>query len=95
MIIIKILGILDIFVGLTFWIYGIFDIAAWSGFILLLGLILLIKGVVFILGLAFASIMDIIAGILIIIGSSVELNTIFVVIIAIFILQKGIFSMMG
>jgi len=93
--IIKILGILDIFVGLFFWIFMIFNIQSLSAFVFLLGLFLLAKGIVFLTQLSIASILDIVSSIFILIGSSSDLPTLIVIIVSIFLLQKGIFSLMG
>jgi len=93
--IIKILGILDIFLGLSFWIFVVFNLQNFSGFVLLLGLFLLAKGIVFITNFSIASILDILSSIIIIIGSSTQLPLIVVIIVSIFLLQKGIFSLVG
>jgi len=94
--IIKILGILDIFVGLVFWLFGIFNIIP-SSFILLLGLILLVKGIIFITGLSIVSAVDIISGIIIIIASASEIimPKLVIILVALFLIQKGIFSMLS
>jgi uncharacterized membrane protein len=93
--IIKILGILDIVVGLLFWVYGIFHVESLEGIIFILGLFLLVKGLVFISTMDIASAFDVVFGILIIIGISIMLPKVLVIIISIFILQKGIFSMLS
>ena len=92
--IIKILGILDIIAGICFWLFGIFHIIP-GNFIFILGLFLLGKGIVFITGLSFASFLDVIFGIIIIVGVSFVLPKIIVILISFFIIQKGIFSLMG
>ena len=92
--IIKVLGILDLFVGIVFWIFGIFHIIP-SSFVLVLGLFLLAKGIVFITGLSITSFLDIISSIIIITATSVAMPKIVVILIAIFLIQKGIFSMLG
>lgn len=92
--IIKLLGILDIFIAICFWIFGIFGWIS-NSFILLLGLFLLVKGIVFITGLSFASILDILASVIIILGSSYELPNIAIIIISLFLLQKGIMSLLN
>ena len=92
--IIKILGVLDIFIGICFWIFGVFNLLPKS-FILLLGLFLLAKGVVFITGLSFASFLDILAAVLIIIASSVAFPLVVIIIISLFLIQKGAFSLMS
>ncbi len=73
----------------------VFNIQSWSGFVLLLGLFLLVKGIVFITQLSLASILDIISSIAIITASSFELPVIVVVIVSLFLLQKGIFSLLS
>ena len=70
--IIKILGILDIFIAVVFWLFGIFHIIP-SSFILILGLFLLVKGIVFITGLSIISFLDIISAVIIIIASASEI----------------------
>ncbi len=92
--IIKILGILDIFIGLCFWLFGIFNIIPKS-FILILGLFLLVKGIIFITGLSVTSFLDIICAVIIITGSSIVLPKIVVILVAIFLIQKGVFSLFG
>lgn len=94
--IIKILGIIDIFVGMCFWLFGIFHLLPES-FILILGLFLLVKGIVFITGLSIVSFLDILSSIIIIIASASEVTmpNIVVIIITLFLLQKGIFSMLS
>lgn len=93
--IIKVLGILDLFVGSVFWLFGIFHIIP-SSFVLILGLFLLAKGVIFITGLSIVSFLDIISAVIIIIASASEvvMPNLVVILIAIFLIQKGIFSML-
>ena len=89
--IVKVLGTLDIFIGICFWIFGIFNIIP-SGLMIILGLFLLIKGVIFVLQLDIASILDIIAAIIILIATAIHLPFVIVIIVSIYLLQKGIFS---
>jgi hypothetical protein len=93
--IVKILGILDIFIAICFWIFGIFDLKIMAGFILILGLYLLAKGVVFVTGLSFASFFDILFAIIIIVASSITMPKIIVIIASLFLIQKGVFSLMS
>ena len=93
--IIKILGILDIIVGLMFWIFGVFHIESLSGLFLIFGLFLIVKGIVFITGLSIVSILDIVFGFVIIAASSIELPVVVIVIISLFLIQKGVFSLLG
>jgi len=92
--IIKLLGALDIFIGICFWIFGIFGLIPES-FILILGLFLVAKGIVFITGLSIISFLDIISGIVIVVGSSVVLPKVVVIIISLFLFQKGVFSLVS
>jgi len=89
---VKLLGILDIFIAVCFWLFGIFGLFP-DKFIMILGFLLLIKGLVFVIGFSVMSFLDIIVGILIIIATSVEMPYAAIIIIALFLLQKGIFSM--
>jgi hypothetical protein len=90
---VKILGILDIFIAVCFWMFGMFRMEFLSGFILVLGLILLAKGIIFITGISIASVIDIIVALMIIWASSVYMPVALIFIISLFLLQKGIFSL--
>tara|TARA_Y100000034_G_C6626451_1_gene273286 strand:- start:237 stop:518 length:282 start_codon:yes stop_codon:yes gene_type:complete len=92
--IVKILGLLDIFVGLVFWLFGIFHIIP-SSFVLILGLFLLAKGIIFITGFSVGSFLDIISAIIIITATGIEIPKLIVIIVCLFLLQKGIFSLAG
>jgi hypothetical protein len=93
--IVKILGIMDIFIAICFWIFGIFGLLP-SGFILFLGLYLLFKGVIFIVtGPNFPSLLDIICGLIILLSTTIGLSKFIVVILVLFLLQKGIFSLLS
>lgn len=93
--ILKVLGILDIFIGICFWIFGIFQISFLNQFIFILGILLLIKGVIFMTQLSLASILDIVAALIIISSASVIMPKIVIIIIGLFLLQKGIFSLLS
>ena len=92
--IIKILGILDIFVALVFWVFGIFHIIPKS-FILILGLFLLVKGLVFSIKINVTSTLDVISAIIIISSTSVPMPRFIVIIVTLFLLQKGAFSLLS
>ena len=92
---IKILGILDILVALVFWIFAVFDLYSLSTLVLFLGLFLLAKGIVFATTLNIVSFLDILSSIIIIAGTYYDLPLVIVIIISLFLLQKGIFSMLG
>lgn len=93
--IVKVLGALDIFVALVFWIFGIFHLGFLSGFVLILGFFLLVKGVAFAISLNAVSVLDIVSALIIISATSFVLPKIIVIIVALFLLQKGVFSMMS
>jgi len=92
--IIKILGILDIFVGICFWLFGIFHVIP-SSFILILGLYLLAKGIAFITGLSFISLLDIVSSFIIIASTSNTMPQVVVILVSLFLLQKGVFSLLS
>jgi hypothetical protein len=92
--IVKVLGIFDIFVGIVFWIFGMFHILPES-LVFILGLFLLAKGIAFATNLNITSILDIISAIIIISATSVIMPQIMIILVALFLLQKGIFSLLG
>ena len=91
---VKLLGVLDIFIAICFWIFVVLGVIPKS-FIMALGIILLIKGLVFIIGLSVASILDIICALIIIIASAIEVPHVVSIIAALFLVQKGIFSLVS
>lgn len=97
--IVRLFGAIDIFVGLVFWIYSMLNSIGWeiipSGLILLLGIILLIKGLIFAVGLDFLSILDVVAGIIILGAVSFTFPIIIIHVIALFLVAKGIISLAG
>ena len=92
--IIKILGLLDIFVAACFWLFGIWGLIP-ANFILLLGLFLLAKGVVFSTKLNVISVLDIVSSVIIILSASNPMPDFVIILVALFLLQKGIFSWLG
>jgi len=92
--IVKVLGILDIFVAACFWIFGILG---WipSSFVFVLGLFLLVKGIVFVTGFAISSILDIVSAIIIISATSIDMPNLVVILVTLFLLQKGLFSLVS
>ncbi|MBR9703982.1 hypothetical protein GOV12_01105 [Candidatus Pacearchaeota archaeon] len=96
--VIKILGILDIFAAIVFWIFGIFKLQENTmivGLLMFLGIYLLIKGVVFLISADIASVLDIISAFIIIGATAVIMPKIVVIIVSLYLLQKGIFSLMS
>ena len=90
--IVKILGILDIFIAVIFWLFGMFHIIP-SNLVLFLGIILLVKGLIFVFNLNITSILDIISAVLIILATSITMPTIVIALVTLFLLQKGVFSL--
>ena len=91
---VKLLGILDIFIAVVFWIFGVFHVIP-GKFLTVLGIILLVKGVIFIIGLSVASIIDIACALIIIIAGSVTVPHVMIVLVSLFLVQKGIFSLLS
>jgi len=91
--IIKLFGILDILVGMFFWISAFFQIIP-DSLIILSALYLIAKGVGFLISEHFASITDIIAGAIIFASLSFAIPSVIVIIVSIYLLQKGIFSLL-
>jgi hypothetical protein len=91
--IVKALGILDIFVGICFGLFGFFGIIPYN-FILFLGLMLLVKGILFSIDINIVSILDIISA-LIILVSYFGMPKIIVIFVAFFLIQKGLISLMS
>jgi len=90
---VKFLGVLDIFIAACFWLFGILNIFD-PGFILVLGFILLAKGLIFLIGLSPASFLDIACATIIITATYITMPKAIVIVLALFLLQKGIFSML-
>jgi hypothetical protein len=93
--ILKVMGVIDIVLGILFWIAMVFSIGYFDPLILLLSLGIIVKGIVFLMGFDFASAVDVVSGFLIIYGLNYGLHLIIVVIISIFLIQKGVFSLWG
>tara|TARA_B100001971_G_C18167875_1_gene525342 strand:- start:946 stop:1215 length:270 start_codon:yes stop_codon:yes gene_type:complete len=87
------MGTIDIALGVLFWIAMVFSFSYFNPLILLLSLVLIVKGIVFLMGMDFASVVDVISGFLIVYALSYGLHTLIVVIISIFLIQKGVFSL--
>jgi hypothetical protein len=89
--IILTLGTIDIFAAIFFWIYGLFGIIP-SSFIFLFAFFLLMKGVVFMIAKDFASIGDFVCSILMFLTIYVNMPDFIIILVSLFLLQKGIFS---
>jgi len=87
----KLLGIMDLVTAIAFLLGNAFS---WfpSGVILFFAGYLLIKGLLFLIFLDFASIIDIICGLIILISIWLPVSTILAIIVVIYLLQKAFFS---
>lgn len=91
---VKILGVGDLLAAL------IFLLSALVGFIpdkliWIVGLYLVIKGIAFALILDFTSFFDIAAGIVILLSLAIPLHMVIVAIVCLYLIQKGIFSLLA
>ena len=92
--IVKILGIVDLLAAIFFWIFGFFGIIP-SSIIFVFAFYLLIKGVIFvILADKFVSGLDIVCGIIMFLAIQFSMPTIIIILVSIYLIQKGIFSLL-
>lgn len=91
--IIKILGIFDLIAAVSFWLFAFFHIIP-SSVIIILALYLLIKGIIFLVSMDLASILDILAAILIFISLAIALPKVIIFLVSIYLLQKGVLSLL-
>jgi hypothetical protein len=91
--ILKILGILDILAAIFFWLFAVFHIIP-TIIILISAFYLLAKGIIFVISRDVASILDIITSITFFISLSFQFPLIIVFLITLYLIQKGIFSML-
>lgn len=90
--IIKILGILDIISALVFWVFGMFHIIPKS-LVLFFAFYLLIKGVIFLISADIASILDIVCSIIMFLALNFSMPNAAIILVALFLIQKGLFSL--
>jgi hypothetical protein len=91
----KILGVFDLIAAIFFCINNLFDRAdTWfpNKIIVILGFYLLIKGILFVAFLDFASILDVICAIIIFVSLVMPISPILSLVIVFFLLQKAFFS---
>lgn len=95
--VIKILGAIDLVIGIIFWIQGIV-ISVFGAhlfpeiFISFLGMVLLAKGLIFLIGLDVMSFIDVICAAVIMLSPSVKMPFVIYTMVSIFLIQKGVFS---
>ena len=94
---IKILGIFDILTALLFLINNFDKSDAWfpNKIVLIAGIYLLIKGVLFLFILDFASSLDVISAVIILLSLVISIHPVLSLIVIIFLVQKGIFSLLS
>ncbi len=93
---IKLLGIFDIVSAIIFLLFGILGMFNILGnLVLLVGMLLLVKGLVFMSELNIASISDIICSVVMLTASFYHLNFIIIVVVSVFLFQKGVLSLFG
>lgn len=93
----KILGLLDLLVSLIIILSLLDKENLWfpKKIILIAGVYLLLKGLLFIIFLDFASIADIISSVIILMSITINIAPLIMIIIIIFLIQKAFFSMTG
>jgi hypothetical protein len=92
---IFILGIVDLFIAGVFALKLIFNFAFLDNIILSGGIYLLIKGAIFLMSLDFASVLDVLSGIVLISAYFFEIPFVIGIIVIVFLVQKGIFSLVS
>lgn len=95
--IVKLLGILDLIAILFLLLKEYFNFKDWFPMILLTiaGIYLLVKGIIFILTLDFASAIDIISGIIIIFAAHFDIPQMIVLVVIVVLGQKAVFSLIS
>lgn len=92
---IFILGIVDLFIAGVFALKLIFNFAFLDNVLLSAGIYLLIKGAIFLIGMDFASVLDVLSGIVLILASFFNIPPVIGIIVIVFLVQKGIFSLVS
>lgn len=91
--ILKLLGILDVITAILFWLFAIFGIIP-SSLILVLALVLLSKGIFFLISEHFASVVDIIIAAVMFLSISFHIPQVIAIILTLILLQKGVISLL-
>ena len=94
----KLLGIFDIIAALAFFINNNLDKAnSWfpNGIVIILAIYILLKGLIFVIILDFVSLIDIICAIIIFISLLTPINAVITFLVVIFLIQKGIISLIS
>ncbi|MBU0957622.1 MAG: hypothetical protein KKF56_02325 [Nanoarchaeota archaeon] len=91
--IVKILGVFDLIAGLIFWLWMFIGIP--TNVMMVIVMYLIIKGLIFVIGLDIASVFDIIAGVLIYIAINFGMPKFLSIIVLLILVQKGIISILA
>jgi len=94
----KVLGVADLITALAFFLNTFLDKTDhWfpDKIIIILAIYLIIKGIFFLVSLDFASIIDIICGIILILSIYMFIPLILSTVVLVFLLQKAIFSLIS
>ena len=89
--IVVLLGLADIISAILFWLFAFFHFIP-SSWILLIAFYLLVKGAIFLISKDFASILDIVSAIIMFISLNFVFPSMVSVLVSLYLIQKGIFS---
>lgn len=90
--IVKFLGVLDIVAAIVFWLFGVLNIGS-KNLIMVFAFYLLAKGIFFLISADIASILDVACAIIMFIAINAGMPKLVVIIVTLFLLQKGLFSL--
>ena len=92
--IVKILGIFDLLAAVFFWVFAFYGIIPGS-IVLFFAVYLIIKGTIFVITMeAIASGLDIISGLVLFFSLQFALPNFIIVIVTLYLIQKGVFSLL-
>ena len=94
MVVVKFLGVLDLIAAMVFWMFGVLGLLP-KGLVTFFAFYLLIKGVVFLISADIASILDIVCSVIMFIAVNSGMPKLIVIIVTLFLLQKGLFSLVS
>jgi len=87
-----ILGLVDLFIAGMFALKLIFNFTFLDNLILSGGIYLIIKGAIFLIGMDFASALDVFSGVVLVLSYFFKIPLVIGIIVIVFLVQKGIFS---
>ena len=89
--VVKVLGTLDLISALLFFLSAVFSFIPQS-WILIIGLYVLVKGIVFAISKDYASFIDIACGTVILISLTISIHIVIVALVCLYLIQKGVIS---